>query len=230
MTEPTIPSHDPSGADEPVGAIPFLIEKRLQSFDDMLPARVVQVNRAANRAEVRPLIQLIRTDGTLVDRDTIASIPIMVAGGGGFMLNFNVQPGDLGWIKASDRDISLFLQGYTAAPPNTEAIHVFSNAVFIPDVMRGFTVAGEDSAAAVLQSLDGSVKISLNNSRIKLTAPQVEIVATTSITGNTTITGTLDVSGNITGAEVYAGDVPLGNHGHEGVTSGGDTSLGPVPL
>lgn len=176
MTLPNAnPSIDPTNNDSLPGSFRFILGKFLQGIDDMLPARVIAFDREANRAQVFPLIALLTTDGRRISRAQIASVPVMQIGGGGFILNFNLKPGDLGWIKANDRDISLFLQQYAEEIPNTQRKHNFSDAVFIPDVMTGFTIAGEDAENTVLQTLDGSVRISLWRDKVKVTAPQLTI-------------------------------------------------------
>lgn len=160
-------SFDPSMRDDLPGVLRYVLTKFLQNTDDMLPARVIAFDRAANRVSVQPLIQIVTTSNTYVPRAVLSSIPVLCLGAGGFVLSFPISPGDLGWIKANDRDISLFLQGLASgapglAPPNTARKHAFSDALFIPDTMlKGVTIAGGDTNNAVLQSLDGTVKVSL---------------------------------------------------------------------
>lgn len=147
--------------------------KMQQQWDDMLPAQVIAYDRASNRAQVQPLIAMVSTNSTLIDRAQIAALPVLQLGGGGFVLSFPLQTGDLGWIKASDRDISLFLQTFQNSPPNTQRMHSFSDALFIPDTMlRAVSIAGEDAGNAVFQNTDGTVKIALWDNLIKILAPQ----------------------------------------------------------
>ncbi|OWK42477.1 hypothetical protein [Fimbriiglobus ruber] len=50
--------------------------------------------------------------------------------------------GDTGWIKANDRDISLFKQTTAASSPNTARLHDFADAMFFPDtLLNGVTIA-----------------------------------------------------------------------------------------
>jgi hypothetical protein len=171
----------------------------------------------------------------------VASVPVMQFGGGGFVLSFNFQPGNLGWIKASDRDISLFLQTYGMQAPNSARLHSFSDAVFIPDVMTGYTLAGEDADNAVLQTLDGSVKVALGADQVKLAAGDASFTlsataAALSVGGSgftTTPTGTV-FAGLVTmpgGATI--GGVPFGTHKHNvsGVQTGAGSVVagGPIP-
>lgn len=146
----------------------------LENINDHLPAQVVSFDQLTNRVEVQPLIKMVTTDGRQINRATISSIPVFSLGSSKIAIKFNLQSGDLGWIKASDADISLFLQNYTNSSPNTFRKHSFSDAIFYPDYMRGFSF----SENMVISTPDGSVKIGFNDTSIDITAPTVNINAT----------------------------------------------------
>lgn len=215
------PSRDPANDDSLLGMARQVLDKFLQGVDDMLPARVVSYDRTANRAQVVPMVKLLTTDNRQVGRAQIASVPVMQFGGNGAVLSFDLTAGDLGWIKANDRDISLILQAYRDNAPNTLRKHSFQDAVFIPDVMRGVTIAGEDAHNATLQTLDGSVRVSLWPDRVKLTAGALSVTVGPS---------SIDFAGhvNIPGGATIGG-IEFGTHKHSGVTPGGGTSGGPTP-
>lgn len=170
-------SRDPTNDDSLLGCFREVLRKFLQTTDDMLPAVVETYNRSSNMVRVRPSIQLVDTEGNTIDRAPL-DIPVLVAGAGGFIISFHIPPGSRGWIKASDRDLTLYRQSLTISRPNTRRMHTFEDAVFIPDVMRGFTVADADSESMVIQSTAGAVKISLNDSRIDINAPAINLTAT----------------------------------------------------
>jgi phage baseplate assembly protein gpV len=226
------PSRDPANDASLLGMARQILDKFLMGVDDMLPARVVSYDRAKNRATVVPMVMMLTTDNRQVGRAQIASVPVLRIGGGGMALSFNLKAGDLGWIKANDRDISLITQGYKDAAPNTLRKHSFQDAVFIPDVMTGLTVPGEDSDAAVLQTLDGSVKVSVGADKVKIASGASSIVVSASgiaIVGDVTITGKLTTSGASTlsgGATI--GGISFASHKHSGVQPGGGQSGGPV--
>ena len=117
------PSQDPADNDTLLGALRLVLRKFLAQTDDMLPAKVIAYDRATNRANVQPMVQMVTTDGQKISRAQVVSVPVLNIGGGGFVLSFPIAAGDLGWIKASDRDISLFLQSYSEAHPNTGRMH-----------------------------------------------------------------------------------------------------------
>lgn len=202
MTDPrAIPSRDPANDDSLIGMARQILGKFLAGVDDMLPARVVSYDRASNRATVVPMVKLLTTDGRQVGRAQLASIPVFRYGGGGVVLSFPIQPGDLGWIKASDRDISLVLQGGNDSAPNTLRKHKFEDGMFIPDVFSGVTITAEDDGHAVLQTLDGGTRLSIWDEYIKITAPGGLFVSDT--TGAPSQNTILDVKSTVKGARPW---------------------------
>lgn len=163
---PPVPSRRPGEDEDADGAVGFLLKKALQKTNNQLPARIISYDRDRNRAQVEILYQLTYTNGINVQMQAPAQVPVVQIGGGGMVLNFPLNKGDLGWIKASDRDISLFLQSYGAERGNTPRMHDFADGVFYPDVMKGWAV--DDPAAAVLQTLDGGTAIALKGGRVMI--------------------------------------------------------------
>lgn len=222
MSEPAPPSSNNANDDSLAGFFSFAMKKFLQGTDDMLPAKVIAYNRQTNRATVQPLIPFVTTSKERVPRARVASIPVLQLGGGGFIVSAPLVPGDLGWIKANDRDISNFKASYSEATPNTQRQHKFSDAMFIPDVMmRGVTIAGGDSANLVIQSLSGDVKISLGTDKMTLTAPEIEII------GGDIITMTAPEI-HFDSPNLDCGGTRFDTHVHTGVQPGGGETGSPT--
>lgn len=258
MTDHAQPSVDPANDGSVLGMFKQLLGKFLQSVDDMLPAIVLSYDRVTNVAEVQPVIKMLTTEGTLVSRAPLSSVPVLQIGGGGFMLNFPLKAGDLGYIKANDRDITRFIQSMKETGPNTLRKHSFEDGVFIPSIVRGYTINSEDADNIVLQKLDGSVRVALWSDRVKVTAPHVVIVGGTDVnitaptinmsassqinltTPQTNITGALasgtgvgggdaTFNGNIVATgEVTGSGTHLHTHTHSGVQTGGGNTGPPV--
>ena len=241
MVDNAKPSVDPSNSGDMVGMMAQVFQKFLQSqVNDMLPGRVIAFDRVTNRAQVQFMIVIVTTEGQTVRRAPVASVPVFQIGGGNYILNYNLLPGDLGWIKATDRDISLFLQSYEESPPNTYRLHDFGDAVFFPDVMTGYTISSEDQSegAAVLQTKDGTQRISIWSDRVKITSDQ-EIILDAPLTritgdlvsgedtggaGTMTFSGEIQVSGDVIAS--YADeDISLKDHVH--INAGGTGDSGP---
>lgn len=229
------PSVDPANEGTLSGAFREVIRKVLQNLNCSLPARVLAYDRSKNRASVQPQISMISYDDSAINRAQIASVPVLQIGGGGFILSYNLKSGDLGWIIANDRDISLFLQSYSEQKPNTFRTHDFADAFFIPDPMTGYTIAGEDQENAVLQSLDGSVKISLGSDYIKIETPReikiesqnINIIGDVSIEGTLTVTDDVQLESKLTVSERLVGLQDIASGGN--ITASGSITPGIPP-
>lgn len=163
MSEQQQPVNDQANTGSLAGLNKEMLVKWLrEEIDDCLPARVVSYDDQTNRAVIRPIVQLGLSDGSKLSRAQISNIPVYRFGGGGFFMRFPVKPGDLGWLKANDRDISLVMQaGGGEDWPNTKRLHSFSDAVFFPDTFKQWVIDAANADAAVWQSLEGTVCIAL---------------------------------------------------------------------
>ena len=233
---PVIPSQDPADDGNIGGTLRTVFRKQMMKAQGQLPAIVISYDRTRNRAAVRPLVTMVKTNGQTVQRASIASVPVLALAGGGFVLNFPLKAGDLGWIEASDRDISLFLQSLKESPPNTFRIHSFNDGRFIPDAFGKYTINDEDGSAAVLQSLDGSVRIALDTDMIRIRAATIDMQATTLITMTAPAIALHQTGGGpgatFTGAPVVMPDAIIGGvkqstHFHGNVQNGGGVTDGP---
>lgn len=161
-----------------------LVESVKKAIEKCIPCEVTEINAERTKVSIKPLIKILGRDGSETPREEIKGLTVFNAGAGGMLISFQISVGDLGWIEASDRDISLFLQSYTDSKPATGRKHSFSDARFIPDIMRNFTIAAEDSAALVIQNKTGSVKIALDQSEIRIKNDSASIVVSgSSVTG-----------------------------------------------
>lgn len=212
MAENAPPGGDPSNDGSLAGMLVEVLSKFLATnVDDMLPAMVDSYDKATNMIKVTPMIQLITTTGELVDRAQIQKLPVFQLGGGGYVLAFNnLKKGDLGWIKASDRDMSLFLQSLAKSAPNTRRTHSFEDAIFFPDAMRNYTIT--DGEHVSLQSIDGTKRVAITDTEIIMTSdskvvmdtPLVEMTGDLDVTGNVDVGIDLDVVANITANNITA--------------------------
>lgn len=195
MTENAKPSINQTEQNDLAGVFSAVLQQFLRKTDDMLPARVISFSRARARVRVEPLIQMVLTDGKTMKRPQIASLPVLQLGGGNAMISFNLVAGDYGWIKASDRDLSVFLRSMAETTPPTSRMHSFSDALFIPDVMHNFTIRSEDTSNMVIQNRSGTVRLALFPDRFKFT-------------GLVTVEGDIKASGNISANRPMSEIVP----------------------
>lgn len=206
----------------------------------MLPATVVSYDRANNIATIKPIIAIVDVDGTVRSRESFTNIPVLALGGGGFMINFPLSVGDLGWIVAADRDMTLYKQQLTEQRPNTSRTRDFSDGMFIPDVMRKYTIAAEDEGGMVIQSLDGATKLSMNDGTIIVAAPAGMVVRTplAHFSQAITVEGLATFNGGVTGKAGTAVTLPatttingitVATHGHTQQNNGsGRTASGMI--
>ena len=220
------PNLDIANDDNLSGIMSDVLANWLRGVDDMIPARVVSYDDASNRATIKPLVMLGTTDGQKISRAQLANIPVFRFGGGGFFIRFPVKPGDFGWLKATDRDMSLVMQrGGLEDWPNTLRQHSFSDGMFFPDTLKSWVIDGANADAMVLQSLDGTVCVSLHSGKVAIDAPQVVVTApSVEITGNVQVTGNMAVAGTMTNNGVNIGST----HVHSGVDSGPSNTGGPL--
>jgi len=220
MTDENIPSKDPADEGSLGGALRSVFRKLMQGTDGMLPATVVSYDRPSNMATVRPMIALLTTSGEMVKRAQVAQVPVLALGGGGFVINFNLPPGTPGWIEASDRDISLFMQSMSDdQPPNTLRLHSFEDGRFIPDVFAAYDVSEVADDAMTIQSLDGAVRVELSPTKIRYVAPLHEFDGRAKFNDGVETFGILENNGVDVGS----------THTHTGVQTGGGTSGPPTP-
>lgn len=207
-----------------------------RSIEVSIPCVVTKVI-SRTKVNVRPLIKIVAQDGSAYDRDIIEGLPVFTAGAGDRFVSFPVAVGNLGWIDASDRDISLFLQSYSNEQPPTSRMHSFSDARFIPDIMTSITVAEEDATALVIQNRHGTVKIALDDTEIRIKNEAVSLVIDGSkVTG--VAPGGFDLNGfiinddgsaespvSITAPSAIINGKELAEHNHPAGTPPGDTGV-----
>ena len=207
------PNLDKANDGDFAGVMTDVLQNFLRGVDDMIPAKVVSYDDATNRAVIKPLVMLGTTDGQKISRAQLSNIPVFRFGGGGFFIRFPVKPGDFGWLKATDRDMSLIMQrGGLEDWPNTLRQHSFSDGMFFPDTLKSWVIDGANADALVIQSIDGSVCVSLHSGKVKIEAADIEVV------GNMSVTGTMTNNGVNIGS----------SHVHSGVQSGTSNTGGPL--
>lgn len=225
----SIPALNPADVGSEAGVLDFMQKKIFSKLEKIAPAKVISYNRTTNRAEVQILPQDITSTGEKLPRRPLVNIPALNLCGGGFVLSFPIQAGDVGWIVAADKDISVFKQLLQEYAPNTYRKHRYDDSFFIPDNLNGFTIAADDVAAVLLSSLDGTTKISVKNGQVTITAANTIVNATAAtINAPTTINGDVTVNGTLTAStDVVGGGISLKTHTHGGVTAGGASTGAP---
>ena len=202
MSTENIPGKDPAADSSVAAMLRQTHKKMMQSVDGMLPAVVISYNRTTNRATIAPAINMVQTNNQMLQRAPLANITVLALGAGDFVVTFPVKPGDTGWIEASDRDISLWLQakGARKVQPNTHRIHSFSDGRFIPDALGNYTLPTDAEGGLCIQHKGGSTYLVMTQDKIIMQA----------------------------GDGVWINGIRHDTHIHPGVQRGGSTTDGPV--
>lgn len=198
------------------------IRQVMMGVEDMLPAVVLSYDDALNRVELQPLVMLGTLDGSKQSRTKAVNIPVFRYGAGGFFMRFPVVPGDFGWIKACDRDISLIMQsGGNEDWPNTERLHSFEDAMFYPDTLKDWIIDDKNKDAFVIQSLDGDVCLAIHKNKMEIDAAVTNWAGDVNIKGNLAVDGDITSTGNVNAdgeikADAAGAGVALTTHLHTG--------------
>lgn len=215
----SIPSYNPADVNDQSGLIDFFLQKNAADIQKVIPAKIISYDRNLNRATIQILTLFLTSTGQKLQMKSIPNIPVLTLAGGGFVLSFPVQAEQIGFLLASDRDISLLKQNLTSYTPATNRQHQYEDSIFIPLNLNGFTVNEADANALLISSLDGATKLSIQNNLITMTAANVVI------NGNTIVNGTLTATDTITSnVDVIADTISTKRHLHGGVTTGSGTT------
>lgn len=214
--------------------VKVIIDATKRSLEVSIPCVVTRVI-GRTKVDVKPLIKIVAQNGASMDRAIIEGLPVFTAGAGGKFMSFPVTVGDIGWLDACDRDISLFLQSYDDVEPPSNRMHTFSDARFVPDIMTNITIAEEDTSSIVIQTRDGSVKIALDDGEIRINNNDVSLVVTGSAVNGIAPDGfdlngfTIDSSGaaispvSLTAPSVVVDGKELADHNHPAGTPPANT-------
>ena len=203
------------------------IKKKMQNC---IPVKVTKVSSDRKFVNVQPQILVVGSDGSTISRGEIKGVPVFTSGAGNFLMSFNISVGDLGWVEASDRDISIFKQSYSEVKPNTRRMHSLEDGRFIPDIMTNFTISGEDAEAVVIQNRDGTVKIALDKNEIRVQQNDIKLA----LSGGKVV-GVAPSGFDLNGAKITSGGdvitasgVSLDGHPHDQAVDSGGNSQEPT--
>lgn len=211
----TIPSHNPADENTLDGLNNVLIDKISMGIQNVIPAIVQSYDKVTNRAIVKPAITGVASQGQKISKEPYIDIPVLNLSGGGFVISFPIKQGDIGWLVACDRNISIFKQNLEESAPNDYRKHKFEDGFFIPDKINN-TPTKDNSL--IIQNSTGTVSI-------ELTETGVNISGITDVTGNTTITGNTSVVGSLTVSTGATGSFTTKDNKSVTVTNGIVTSI-----
>lgn len=195
-----------------------------------LVCRVVSFNEDDQTVTVQPVIRekininLVPTDTDMIQ---LSKVPVLLPGGGNFVVTFPIQPGDECLVIFHDNCMNSWWQNGSNANQNQEdpdlRRHDLSDgfALFGPNSLPN-VISNYSTNAIQLRTLDGTVVVEIGDNEVTIKAPNVTVVPGTlaTIQGNAKITGNLEVDGTLTVDSKNLGP----SHRHSGVSTGsGDT-------
>ena len=236
MPKTTKPAVNPALQATFAGKDAYLLKTLKMGLFCAAPAILEDYDRKNMRATIRPAVMAKKSNGESLAQDFIYDVPVRFCGGGGYAVNLPLQKGDAGWLIFCDRDIANFKNARAVVPSNTNRMHAQEDPFFLPDAMQTVNIAGEDQGRAVFQTLDGSNKISIGTSDVKVDTQKLTINAAQEVvinTPNMTVTGNLTVEQIIKSLKevivmtASAVSVSLSKHLHGGVLTGSSFTTGP---
>ncbi len=241
--------------DDPETSLNFAMDGRQSRMWTALPGIVHDVDLQAQTISVQPAIQAIQTDQngveTNVTMSLLLNVPVVWPRAGGFCLTFPIKAGDEVLVVFASRCIDAWHQSGGVQAQAEQRKHDLSDAFAIlaptssPNVVSGVSSDAvqlrNDSGTAHVEidsagnvNIVSSSEVNINAQSANITAPEVEITASTKIdltspeinlNGLATVNGDLEITppNNLT-----SNGITYANHRHTGVQGGPDTSGGPV--
>lgn len=208
----------------------FVILQWLAKMQTVTLVKVVGVtndgdNSPVGSVDILPLVNQIDGVGNGTPHGIIYGVPYFRLQGGSNAIILDPQIGDIGMAAFASRDISVVKATKAQANPGTFRQYHFSDALYFGGVLNGAPTQYISFSSSGIKVIS-TIAINFQAPDINLTAPTIEINATTSVTMTTptfTVNGSMNVSGDINGD-----GVDLKNHVHNGVQSGSDETGPPV--
>lgn len=175
------------------------------------PGRIIEYDRTTHRAVIQPLTKLMYSDGS-TDAEEPFTVDIMRMCAGGFIIDLPIKAGDTGWLISSDKDVTLIKRTGEISNPSSVETHSFKRGFWIPDSWNDLPIS--DDGRLVIQTTDGSQKISIGQKDIKVFSSNTTINTTGDCTINTGTSTRINADGEVivkakAGASVEATTVKI---------------------
>jgi hypothetical protein len=203
---------------------------------------VSQVN-ANGTVSVEPAIQANVSDSKgVVTQQNIAllvDVPVVYMGGGNMVATFPIAIGDEALVVFASRCIDAWFQSGGVQPQAEPRHHSMSDSfALVGPRSLARKLANVSTTTAQFRTVDGATYVEVAGSNIvnivasggvNITGP-LNVNGAVSITGNAAITGDITGTGKVTAqGEVTGNNIPLSQHLHTGVQSGGSNTGTPIP-
>lgn len=234
----------------------FVFEQMTKNFYISIPGIIDSYDPATKRAIVHPAINIQKTDGEIIQHESIVNVPVIWPSGGGFTVIMPLSKNDAVLICFSQRGITEFKETFSESNPgiglfdkeDAYVIAGFGALSITPATTTGVSMQTEDKTdyvfieknkievktPALINVECADLVASVTNTTI-LTCPSVNITGDVVITGSITWSGTAQgasgpaaFSGGLanTGGDIVSDSISLENHTHP--INSGSSAPGPT--
>lgn len=169
-----------------------LIEAKMLEVNTHIPGQFVSYDASKNLAQVRPVLQRKKNDGTLITPPVINNVPVMFPRAGKAILKFPIHAGDACWLMFSQRSLDTWkLQGGISDPADTRHHHIADAVAYPGGYPNTDQIAGETTDLVLMNDkaevrLEPGGKMSLKNltsgdELIALVNQMADLLSTTTV-------------------------------------------------
>lgn len=175
----------------------FAVQQMLAKVNTCCVVKVVECSNAGGvvpvgTVDVQPLVNQMTGARVAIAHETIYKLPYSRLQGGANAVIMDPQPGDIGVVVFSQRDITSVKAAKGQANPGSFRMFNWSDGVYVGAILNG-------SPSQYVQFTDEGIKI-VSPNKVTIQAPIVEVDASTSATVNSPNV-TLGTSTTIDGVE-----------------------------
>lgn len=172
---------------ERFGDLPTALLKALEGWQSgiwtALPCIIVSFDAVAMTCVAQPAIQgnIRQEDGTFVDVNMplLLDVPVIFPSGGGFTLTFPIAAGDEALVVLASRCIDSWWQLGGIRPQAELRMHDLSDSfALVGPRSQPRVLANVSITSSQLRSDDGVTIIDVDNAKVTITSPSVEVIAT----------------------------------------------------
>jgi hypothetical protein len=222
-------NQQPANTASDFATLQFIVQQMLGRAQTLTLCRVVSCTNEGGivpvgTLTVQPLVNMMTGNREAIQHKPLYNVPYVRISGGRNAIIIDPQPGDLGLVAFCSRDISAVKASKNISNPGSLRQFDYADGVWIAPCL------GTEAPLQYIVMNDDGVRI-VSPTAIELQAPVVRILGEfEQSNGDASFAQSVDVAADVTvQGEVTAGNIPLTQHRHNGVTPGGGNSGTPIP-
>ena len=150
-----------------------MLDAHSMALNTALPGEVVKYDADTGKAEVRALIRMKYTDGTILTPPVIPNVPILLPRTQGASLTLPIAPGDPVLLVFAQRSIDRWLSEGGEVDAGDARTHAMSDAFAIPGAFS-FKDGPTGETGTVLK--DGNTKVKLTGEKVAIGNSTAELL------------------------------------------------------